>query len=598
MIRRPPRSTQGVSSAASDVYKRQVSTQSTWGSNRILQQNYVQKIENLCQKFFYNEQSENKENYHNQVFVQQIEVQGEFYMANDIKKIALLTGGGDCPGLNAVIRAVTRSAILNYGYEVIGYKFGYRGLYNNDFIKLNLSTVSGLLPRGGTILYSSNKDNLFDYSIEENGKFIKKDVSDVAVENMKKEGVDVLIVIGGDGTLTSARDFSRKGVKVIGVPKTIDNDLGSTDITFGFNTSISVATEALDRLHTTAESHHRIMILEVMGRNAGFIALESGIAGSADVILLPEIPYDINKIVDKVEERKKQGKLFTIIVVAEGAKSKDGNVVVAKIVEDSPDPIRLGGIGNKLAEDLEKLVKEREVRCTVLGHIQRGGITCTYDRILSTRYGVAAVELIKNQKFGSMVCLKGNEITYDSLENVIGNNKKVDTNGELVTVAKKIGICFADQFIIIDIQRDFILDQNMFVAINIIQKVVGVMKEIKKYLETRIGTYGFFFEDLESGYSFGYNENVQMISAGCMKLPISMSVIKYVEKEKASFLDKIKIHEEDKVYGTGILHEFTDREYTIFELLVAMLIQSDNTCLLYTSPSPRDLSTSRMPSSA
>ena len=365
-------------------------------------------------------------------------------MANNVKKIALLTGGGDCPGLNAVIRAVTKSAILNYGYEVIGYKFGYRGLYNNDFIKLDLSTVSGILPRGGTILYSSNKDNLFDYTIEENGQKVKKDVSDIAVENMKKEGVDVLVVIGGDGTLTSARDFSRKGVKVIGVPKTIDNDLGSTDTTFGFNTAIGVATEALDRLHTTAESHHRIMILEVMGRNAGFIALESGIAGSADVILIPEIPYDINKIVDKVEERKRQGKLFTIIVVAEGAKPKDGEVVVAKIVDDSPDPVRLGGIGNKLAADLEKLVKEREVRCTVLGHIQRGGITCTFDRILSTRYGVAAVELIKDGKFGSMVCLKGNEITYDSLENVIGNNKQVEINGELVTAAKKIGISFAD----------------------------------------------------------------------------------------------------------------------------------------------------------
>ena len=365
-------------------------------------------------------------------------------MKKEIKKIALLTGGGDCPGLNAVIRAATRSAILNYGYEVIGYKFGYRGLYNNDFMKLDLSTVSGLLPRGGTILYSSNKDNLFDYQVFEDGKTLKKDVSDIAVENLKKENVDVLVVIGGDGTLTSARDFARKGVKVIGVPKTIDNDLGSTDITFGFNTSIDIATEALDRLHTTAESHHRIMILEVMGRNAGFIALESGIAGSADVILIPEVPYDINKIVEKVEERKKQGKLFTIIVVAEGAKPKDGEVMVAKIVEDSPDPIRLGGIGNKLAEDLEKLVKEREVRCTVLGHIQRGGTTCTFDRILSTRYGVGAVELINEGKFGSMVCLKGNEITYDSLENVIGNNKKVDPEGELVTVAKKIGISFAD----------------------------------------------------------------------------------------------------------------------------------------------------------
>ncbi|AGF54860.1 6-phosphofructokinase [Clostridium saccharoperbutylacetonicum] len=365
-------------------------------------------------------------------------------MSKEIKKIALLTGGGDCPGLNAVISAVTKSAILNYGYEVIGYKFGYRGLYNNDFIQLDMTTVSGLISRGGTILYSSNKDNLFDYAVEEEGKVIKRDVSDVAVENLRKEGVDVLIVIGGDGTLTSARDFSRKGVKVIGVPKTIDNDLGSTDITFGFNTSIAIATEALDRLHTTAESHHRIMILEVMGRNAGFIALESGIAGSADVILLPEIPYDINKIVEKIEDRKKHGKLFTIIVVAEGAKPKDGEVSVAKIVADSPDPIRLGGIGNKLANDLEKIVKEREVRCTVLGHIQRGGTTGTFDRILSTRYGVAAVDLINRGKFGSMVCLKGKEITYDSLENVIGNNKQVDPNGELVSVAKKIGISFAD----------------------------------------------------------------------------------------------------------------------------------------------------------
>lgn len=366
-------------------------------------------------------------------------------MAQNIKKIALLTGGGDCPGLNAVIRAITRTAILNYGIEVIGYRFGYRGLYNNDKIPLTLESVSGILHKGGTILYSSNKDNLFDYQVEENGKIVRKDVSDVAVENLKKEGVDVLVVIGGDGTLTSARDFARKGVKVIGVPKTIDNDLASTDVTFGFNTAIDVATEALDRLHTTAESHHRIMICEVMGRNAGWIALEAGIAGSADVILLPEIPYDINKIVEKIEERKREGKLFTIIAVAEGAKSKDGDVVVSKIVSDSPDPIRLGGIGNKLADDLEKLVKDHEIRCTVLGHVQRGGNTSTYDRILSTRYGVAAVELMEQGKFGEMVCLKGDRISSDSLENVIGQKtKNVSADGELVRVAKSIGICFGD----------------------------------------------------------------------------------------------------------------------------------------------------------
>lgn len=365
-------------------------------------------------------------------------------MEQSIKKVALLTGGGDCPGLNAVIRAFTKTAILKYGYEVIGYTFGYRGLYNNQFVHLTQDKISGILYKGGTILYSSNKDNLFDYSVEENGELVKKDVSDVAIENLKKEGVDALVVIGGDGTLTSARDFSRKGVKVIGVPKTIDNDLAATDVTFGFNTSIEIATEALDRLHTTAESHHRIMILEVMGRGAGWIALESGIAGSADVILIPEIPYNISKIAEKIEERSKEGKPFTIIVVAEGAKPIDGDVVVAKIVEDSPDPIRLGGIGNKLASDLEKIIKTHEIRSTTLGHIQRGGNTNTYDRILATRYGVAACDLVEQGKFGNMVTLKGNEISYEALENVIGSTKNVDPKGDLVNIAKSIGVSFGD----------------------------------------------------------------------------------------------------------------------------------------------------------
>ena len=365
-------------------------------------------------------------------------------MSEKIKKIAILTGGGDCPGLNAVIRAVTRTAILKYGLEVVGYKFGYKGLYNNDFVPLTIDTVSGILHRGGTILYSSNKDNLFDYTVEEDGKKVKKDVSDVAVENLKKAGVDVLVVIGGDGTLTSARDFARKGVKVIGVPKTIDNDLAATDVTFGFNTAIDVATEALDRLHTTAESHHRIMLCEVMGRNAGWIALEAGIAGSADVILIPEIPYDLNRIVDKIKDREDNGKLFSIIVVAEGAMPKNGEVVVSKIVEDSPDPIRLGGIANKIAYDLEKIITDHEIRSTVLGHIQRGGNTSTFDRILSTRYGVAVLDLIEAEKFGHMVCLKGDKISSETLENVIGNNKNVDPNGELVTIAKSIGISFGD----------------------------------------------------------------------------------------------------------------------------------------------------------
>ncbi|KNZ41600.1 6-phosphofructokinase [Acetobacterium bakii] len=363
---------------------------------------------------------------------------------NAIKKIGILTGGGDCPGLNAVIRAVTKAAISNYGYEVIGYKFGYRGLYNNDFIKLDAQSVSGILHKGGTILYSSNKDNLFDYMVEENGQKIKKDVSDMAVANLKKEGVDVLVVLGGDGTLTSARDFARKGVNVIGVPKTIDNDLSKTDVTFGFNSAVDVVVDALDKLHTTAESHHRIMILEVMGRNAGWIALHAGIAGSADVILIPEIPYSLDGIVAKINERSQRGIPFSIIVVSEGAKEKGGELTVCKIVSDSPDPVRLGGIGNKLALDLEGRIPDHEFRNTVLGHLQRGGITSAYDRLLSTRYGIAAVELIAAGKFGCMVALQDGKMTYAMLEDVIGENKQVDIHSELIYVAKSLGVSFGE----------------------------------------------------------------------------------------------------------------------------------------------------------
>ncbi|MDR2939460.1 MAG: ATP-dependent 6-phosphofructokinase, partial [Clostridiales bacterium] len=218
-------------------------------------------------------------------------------------KIGILTGGGDAPGLNAVIYAFTRACLYSMDCELIGYKFGYRGLYKNDFIPLSLSNTSGILHKGGTFLYSSNKDNLFEYTVEENGKQIVKDVSDKAIENMKGEGVNALVVLGGDGTLTSARDFSRKGVNVIGIPKTIDNDLGSTESTFGFDTAVNIVTENLGRLHTTAESHHRVMIVEVMGRSSGWITLHSGLAGSADVILLPEYPYSLDKIVEKINQR-------------------------------------------------------------------------------------------------------------------------------------------------------------------------------------------------------------------------------------------------------------------------------------------------------
>ena len=361
-----------------------------------------------------------------------------------MKRIGILTGGGDCPGLNPVIRAVVKTAIEKYGMTVVGFKNGYKGLYNNETVELTLENTSGIWTRGGTILFSSNKDNLFDYLVpDENGNMVKKNVSHVGVENIKKNNIDALIIIGGDGTLTSGRDFARLGVPVVGVPKTIDNDLSSTDTTFGFDTAVGIAAEALERIHTTAESHHRIITVEIMGRYAGFLGLSAGIAGGADVILIPEIPYDINKVAEHIKKRIVSGKEFSVIAVAEGAKSITGEVIVQKIVEGSPDPVRLGGVAQKVAEDLEQMVG-LEARATILGHIQRGGSPSAADRILSARYGVAAVELAVAGKFGNMVALKGNKMDYASLEDVIGCNKAVDTEGELVQTAKAIGTCFGD----------------------------------------------------------------------------------------------------------------------------------------------------------
>lgn len=363
---------------------------------------------------------------------------------SEIKRIAVMTGGGDCPGLNPVIRAVTKTAIMKYGLEVVGIKHGYRGLYlgGDEFIDLTLEKVDDILSRGGTILYSSNKDNLFDYTYEdENGNTCHGDVSYVGVDNLKKHNIDALIVIGGDGTLTSGRDFNRKGVKVIGVPKTIDNDLAATDTTFGFDTAVANAVDAIDKIRTTAESHSRIMVVEAMGRYAGFLALSAGIGGAADAILIPEIEYDINKVADAIKKNRERGKDYSIVVVAEGAKPKGGEIVVSKVIENSPDPIRLGGIANVVAEQLEKLVG-LEARATILGHIQRGGSPTANDRILSTRYGSHAVELLMQGKFGNMVTLNGNTMSYESLENVIGANKAVDPNGELVTIAEATGVSF------------------------------------------------------------------------------------------------------------------------------------------------------------
>lgn len=360
-----------------------------------------------------------------------------------MKRIGVLTGGGDCPGLNAVIRAVTKSAINLYGWEVIGFEDGFKGLVENTYRVLDLAAVSGIIHRGGTILGTTNRDNPFHYLVEENGQKVFRDMSAQAIKNLENLGIEALVVIGGDGSLHIAYNLFKQGVKVVGVPKTIDNDISGTDVTFGFDTAVATATGALDKLHTTAESHHRVMILEVMGRYAGWIALEAGVAGGADVILIPEIPYRIENVAQTIAKREATGKKFSIIVVAEGAREEGGDLVVQRLVPESHDPIRLGGIGNKLAEDIERLTG-RETRVTVLGHLQRGGSPTAFDRILSTRYGVAAVDTIAAGNFGSMVSLRTPFVTTITLQEAIGELKKVPVDHDLVQAAKAVGISFGD----------------------------------------------------------------------------------------------------------------------------------------------------------
>lgn len=361
-----------------------------------------------------------------------------------IQTIGVLTGGGDCPGLNAVIRGVTKTAINEYNLQVIGFIDGFKGLVENSYIPLDLKRVSGIGHTGGTILGTTNRDNPFHF-IKAGAKPDQyTDESDRAINNMKELGIDGLIIIGGDGSLHIADRFAVKGVKVVGVPKTIDNDLLATDVTFGFNTAVNTASEALDRLHTTAESHHRVMILEVMGRYAGWIALYAGMSGGADVILIPEIPFEINNIIKKINQRYHEGKKFSIIVVAEGAVSHGGDMVVQKYIPTSHDPIRLGGIGNKLGEEIEKL-SGIETRVTVLGHLQRGGSPIPYDRVLSTRYGVAAVQAFMAGKYGTMVSLKGTEIITVPIKEAVEDLKKVNPYSQIVQAAQALGISFGDK---------------------------------------------------------------------------------------------------------------------------------------------------------
>ncbi len=377
-----------------------------------------------------------------------------------VKKVAILANGGDVSGFNAVIRGIVKTA-ENNGVECYGIIEGYRGLLNNDIIKLDSwKTASGILTKGGSIIGSSTNANVFNYKVEENGQVVYKDLSDVCVKNANDNGFDCIFTLGGDGTQKSARDFSLKGLNIIGIPKTIDNDVACTEITFGYNTAVSVATDALDRLHTTGETHHRIMVLEVMGRYAGWIALESAISGGADVALIPEIPYDINKAADKIKERMNNGKRFSIVVVAEGAMPKGGTITVANVRNNGigVDNTKLGGIGERVARELQELTG-LEARNTTLGYMQRGGTPTAFDRVLSTKYGAKAMELAMEGKFGVLTVIKNGKLDYVSLEDVVGNNKqigavsgntaesnirKVTMDDDLVKTARNIGINLGD----------------------------------------------------------------------------------------------------------------------------------------------------------
>ncbi len=360
----------------------------------------------------------------------------------DIKTIGISTGGGDCPGLNAVIRAATRSAILKHGWRVIGITDGFDGLiWPERSRELTMESVSGILPRGGTILGTTNRGNPFKYKSVENGREVVLDLAPQVIENARKLGLDAIIVIGGDGTQAIALQLFRQGLNVVGVPKTIDNDLCATDVTFGFDTALHTCTDAIDKLFSTAESHHRVMVIEVMGRDAGWIALEAGIAGGAHVILIPEIPFDIRNVCQFIINRDAGGKKFTIVVVAEGI--KPGPDLKARFEEEKRLCPRAGAAGNMIGDALGMCTR-KDVRVTVLGHVQRGGSPSPFDRILSTRFGAEAVELIARGDFGKMVALRGPRIETVDIAEAVGAMKRVDPQGELVRVAKAVGVCFGD----------------------------------------------------------------------------------------------------------------------------------------------------------
>ena len=359
-----------------------------------------------------------------------------------VNRIGIITGGGDCPGLNAVIRGVTKPA-QDYGMNVFGILDGFEGLVEGKAKELNNQDVSGILAIGGTILGSSNKGDPFHWPVEVNGKIDVIDKSQNALKNYNAWGLDAIIAIGGDGTMHICNKLSKMGMNVIGVPKTIDNDLDATDITFGHYSAVYVVSMALDRLHTTASSHHRVMVVEVMGRYAGWIALNGGLSGGADIILIPELPFSWDKVYKKIHERQLMGKRFSLVCVAEGAKPIDGEMVIKGTDRKRTDPVQLGGIGAVVAANIEKNTG-RETRVTVLGHLQRGGSPTPYDRILATKFGSFAIELAAEKKFGRMVALKGSEIKNVKIEEAISRQKLIQPNNQSVRTARAIGISFGE----------------------------------------------------------------------------------------------------------------------------------------------------------
>jgi 6-phosphofructokinase 1 len=358
-------------------------------------------------------------------------------------RIAISTGGGDAPGLNAVIRAAVLSAI-NRGWDVLGIKRGYAGLMGEDeVIPLTKDSVRGIAHLGGTILRTTNRGNPFHYPIRRpDGSLEEIDRSDELIENAQKLGIDAIITIGGDGSLAIAQQLCAKGVRIVAVPKTIDNDVSGTITTFGFDTAVNTALEAIDRLHTTAESHDRVIVMEVMGREAGFIALHSGLAGTADVILIPEIPYDIERVCDKIRARDRAGRFFSIVVVAEGAYPRGGEV---SIMGDSlpGQAKRVGGVAESIARQIHEITS-KETRSLVLGHLQRGGMPTSYDRLLATRFGGAAVRAIAEERWGQMVALQSPNIVTIPIEEALREPKRVDASHDIVQTARATGISFGD----------------------------------------------------------------------------------------------------------------------------------------------------------